>query len=208
MSQNTQIRASDVWKRYSARGRWILQGVNLEISSGQLVSISGENGSGKSTLLSVLAGETGATRGQITRTGEIGYCPQSPALYPRLTVDEHFALYGQATNLSSQSVEEARVASLQRLSFEQYRSTQCRSLSGGTKAKLSLSLSLLGNPSTLILDEPYAAFDLSSYEAFWDLITEQRGKGRAVVIVSHLELDTERFDRRWTIDNGQLQDVA
>lgn len=208
MNEKTLITATDVWKRYKARGRWVLQGVNLEISAGQLVSISGENGSGKSTLLSVLAGETAPTRGTVSRISAIGYCPQSPALYPRLTVDEHFALYGQAANLPSTVVEQARISALERLAFDKYGGTQSRSLSGGTRAKLSLSLSLLGDPAVLILDEPYAAFDLSSYEAFWDLVTEQRSAGRAVVIVSHLELDTERFDRRWTIHGGKLADVV
>jgi ABC-type multidrug transport system ATPase subunit len=194
----------DLWKRYGRRSDYVLQGVSLSVRPGELVSVTGENGSGKSTLLSILANELAPTKGAVLRSGRIGYCPQQPALYPRLTVDEHFALYAAAGRLDKDQVAETRKHVLATLGFERFADVQSRNLSGGTRSKLNLGLSLLGDPNCLVLDEPYAAFDLSSYEAFWSLIDDQRAYGRAVIVVAHMELEAARFDQRWSLNHGTL----
>ncbi|WP_106396570.1 ATP-binding cassette domain-containing protein [Actinocorallia populi] len=204
MEVTAVLAAREVWKRYRRSGSDVLKGVSLTVSPGELVSITGENGAGKSTLLSILAGETRPTKGSVTRPDRLGYCAQEPALYPRLTVDEHFALYAAAAGLDGAKVGTVRAGVLKTLDFERFAGVQTRALSGGTRAKLNLGLSLIGDPEVLILDEPYAAFDLASYEAFWALVDQQRDLGRAVVVVAHLELDARRFDQRLTLRDGVL----
>lgn len=204
----TVVSASDIRKKYQRSAGDVLKGVSLTVRAGELVSITGENGSGKSTLLGIIAGETRASSGEIALSGRVGYCPQIPALYPRLTVDEHFALYASAGGLDATEVEQTRIDVLKTLDFERFAGVQSRALSGGTRAKLNLGLALLGTPDLLVLDEPYAAFDLSSYQAFWALIDQQRGAGRAVIVVAHLELDATRFDQRLVLRDGLLTEAA
>ena len=208
MIHSATIEATDLWKRYRRAGPDVLRGVDLTVGRGELVSVTGENGSGKSTLLAILAGEQFPTCGTVQRRGRTGYCPQTPALYPRLTVDEHFELYAAAGRLSPADVTTTRDEVLELLAFGQFRDTQVRALSGGSQAKLNLALSLLGDPDALILDEPYAAFDLASHRAFWALMERQREQGKAVIVVAHMEPDPDRFDQCLTLRAGALRQVT
>ncbi len=67
-------------------------------------------------------------------------------------------------------------------------------LSGGTRQKLNLTLALIHAPDVLLLDEPYQGFDWETYLRFWDLVGTLRERGRAVVVITHLVFEEERFD--------------
>ena len=90
------------------RRQAVLRGADLELRPGQVVGMIGENGSGKSTLMRILVGALRADSGSVTHTGRIGYCPQAPLLYPRLTCDEHFDLFGHAYGMTRQATEQGR----------------------------------------------------------------------------------------------------
>jgi len=79
------------------RPQQVLQGTDITLHPGEVVGLVGENGSGKSTLMKIMVGALIADAGSVTKTGRIGYCPQEPLLYGRLTRDEHFVLFGRAT---------------------------------------------------------------------------------------------------------------
>jgi ABC-2 type transport system ATP-binding protein len=64
--------------------------------AGEVVGLVGENGSGKSTFMKILVGALAADAGTVKRSGRLGYCPQEPVVYERLTCDEHFELFGRA----------------------------------------------------------------------------------------------------------------
>jgi ABC-2 type transport system ATP-binding protein len=68
-------------------------------------------------------------------------------------------------------------------------------LSGGTRQKLNLSLTLLANPDVLLLDEPYQGFDHGTYVDFWDLVSAWRSADRAVLVVTHMLTELWRADR-------------
>jgi ABC-type multidrug transport system ATPase subunit len=70
-----------------------------------------------------------------------------------------------------------------------------RSLSGGTRQKLNLALSLLGDPQVLLLDEPYQGFDRGSYVNFWDHVDRWRERGCATLVVTHMLAELSRVDR-------------
>ncbi|WP_244605472.1 ATP-binding cassette domain-containing protein [Halorhabdus rudnickae] len=170
-SQTTVVEAKNIEKAYGSwlpfsRSVEVLDGATLEIGSGEIVGIMGENGSGKSTLMQVLAGVLGYDRGTVTRSGRIGWCPQEPRLYDRLTVDETFDLFGEAYDMSNSDVEGARSWLLEELDFERFRDRQVRNLSGGNKQKLNLSVALMHEPDLLLLDEPYTGFDWKTFQAF------------------------------------------
>src|SRR5262245_21468238 len=185
------------------RGRQVLHGVDLSLAPGEVVGLVGENGSGKSTLMKVIVGALPADEGTVSRAGRVGYCPQEPVLYPRLTCDEHFELYGHAYGMARSAMRQARADSYAALGFDRYARTRADQLSGGTLAKLNLGLALLADPDLLLLDEPYAGFDWDTYQKFWGLVAARRAAGRSALIVSHFVVDEDRFDRIIDLRNGR-----
>ncbi|MDO9494811.1 MAG: ATP-binding cassette domain-containing protein [Nocardioides sp.] len=181
----------------------VLAGAEIALEPGEVVGLVGENGSGKSTLMRILVGDLRPDAGLVTRSGLVGYCPQEPLVYPRLTCDEHFDLFGRAYGMTTQQERDSRAAIYDSLGFERFAATRADQLSGGTLAKLNLGLALLPDPALLLLDEPYAGFDWDTYLKFWDLVDERRAAGRTVLIVSHFVVDEARFDRIVEIRDGR-----
>lgn len=202
------LEAAGIEKAYT-RGWWparrhtpVLRGADLALRPGEVVGLVGENGSGKSTLMKILVGALAADAGTVTVSGRLGYCPQEPVFYERLTCDEHFELFGRAYRMTAEAERQARRGIYRALGFERYAATRTDRLSGGTLAKLNLGLALLADPEVLLLDEPYAGFDWDTYIKFWDLVAQRRADGRSVLIISHFVADEERFDRIVQLRDG------
>ncbi|HZC07209.1 MAG TPA: ABC transporter ATP-binding protein [Ktedonobacterales bacterium] len=192
--------ARGISKRYGRRQ--VLQDISFELAAGSLVGIVGENGAGKSTLLRILAGELRPSAGEVSLNGALGYCPQAPVLNDALTVAQHLDYFRAAYHLAD---ERWATELVQRLGYERYCATPVRALSGGSKQKLNLTIALMRDPAVLLLDEPYQGFDWETYLRFWDLASELRQRGRAVLIISHLVYDRSRFDKLYSLANGRLQ---
>jgi ABC-type multidrug transport system ATPase subunit len=133
----------------------------------------------------------------------LGYCPQEPVVYERLTCDEHFELFGRAYRMTPDAERRSRRELYAALGFERYAATRADQLSGGTLAKLNLGLALLADPQVLLLDEPYAGFDWDTYLRFWQLVAQRRTAGRTVLIISHFVADEDRFDRIVDLREGR-----
>ena len=183
----------------------VLRGADLELSAGEVVGLVGENGSGKSTLMKILVGALSADAGLVHRLGRIGYCPQLPQVYGRLTCDDHFELFGAAYGLTPTEARASARGLYESLGFGRFAEDRADELSGGTLAKLNLSLALLADPEVLLLDEPYAGFDFDTYQKFWDMVAERRAAGRSALIVSHFVVDEHRFDRIVQIRDGKAE---
>ena len=184
-------------------GSAVLRGADLLVGAGEVVGLVGENGSGKSTLMKILVGAEAADSGVVRVSGRIGYCPQEPVLYERLTCDEHLELFGVAYGMSEDAAAAAAEDLYVTLGFDRWRAARVEELSGGTKAKLNLALALLADPEVLLLDEPYAGFDWDTYQKFWGLVADRRQAGRAVLVVSHFLVDEDRFDRVVELKDGR-----
>jgi len=173
----------------------VLKGADVALRPGEIVGLVGENGSGKSTLMKILVGALGRDGGTVERSGSMGFCPQDPILYERLTCDEHFELFAKAYGMEQPDLDESRSEIYEALGFAGWSGVRVEELSGGTRAKLNLGLALLPDPDVLLLDEPYAGFDWDTYQRFWELTAERRAAGRGLLIISHFIADQERFDR-------------
>jgi ABC-2 type transport system ATP-binding protein len=203
------LTARAITKSYTA-GLWprrrslrVLRGADIDLQTGEVVGLVGENGSGKSTLIKILVGSLTRDGGTIVRHGSLGYCPQEPILYERLTCDEHFELFGEAYRLGSAEIDRARDEVYDVLGFGRWSGARVEELSGGTRGKLNLGLALLPDPQVLLLDEPYASLDWDTYLRFWELTATRRDQGRSLLIISHFIADEDRFDRIYDLSDGR-----
>jgi ABC-2 type transport system ATP-binding protein len=126
-----------------------------------------------------------------------------PLLWDKLTVDEHFELFAEAYGLAPGEAGEARKGLLDELQFGKYVGYRVEELSGGTRQKLNLALSLLHSPRLLLLDEPYSGFDWETYLRFWEMAERRRGEGMGIMIVSHLLSERERLSRVYELRDGR-----
>lgn len=193
------LQARGVHKAYGRHP--VLQGVDLTVETGQLVAVVGENGAGKSTLLKTLAGTLRADEGEVRLDGTLGYCPQDPVVNDNLTVEQHLRYFAAAYRIP----DLRRAGELvDRLGYRQYQRQAVGALSGGTRQKLNLTLALLHDPDVLLLDEPYQGFDWETYLRFWDLVADLRSRGKAIVIITHLVFEQDRYDVLADIVDGRL----
>ena len=188
-----RVSATGICKGFG--GKAVLEGAALEVRAGEVVALVGENGAGKTTLLRICAGLIPAESGEVRVKGSIGYCPQEPGVFELLTAEEHLVLFGRALGLPRRKALAQGQSLLEGFGFPLGERGAARDLSAGTKQKLNLALALLGDPSVLLLDEPYQGFDRGTYVNFWDHVRGWRRDARAVVIVTHMLAELNRVDR-------------
>ena len=181
----------------------VLDGASLMVCAGELVGLVGENGSGKSTLMQIVVGMLGSDSGRVERIGRLGYCPQTPMLWDKLTIDEHFALFARAYGLDDELRDKAAAELASDLRFERYRGYRVEELSGGTRQKLNLALALMHEPHVLLLDEPYSGVDGETYQRFLEMSERRRDAGMGILIVSHFLTERERLNRVYALDHGK-----
>jgi ABC-2 type transport system ATP-binding protein len=209
LSATQVLRVDGVMKRFRRGAPWrrrtvqVLRGASLEVRPGEIVGLVGENGSGKSTLMQIIVGMLARDAGSVERPARLGYCPQLPLLWDKLTVDEHFELFAEAYRLGPGEAGEARAGLLDELQFGKYLGYRVEELSGGTRQKLNLALSLLHSPRLLLLDEPYAGFDWETYMRFWEMAERRRSEGMGIMIVSHLLSERDRLSRVYELRDGR-----
>jgi len=186
----------------------VLRGASLEVQPGELVGLVGENGSGKSTLMQITVGLLSRDSGTLSAPARLGYCPQQPLLWDKLTVAEHFDLFAQAYELDDDAATAARDGLLVELCFAKYLDYRVEALSGGTRQKLNLALALVHEPRLLLLDEPYAGFDWETYLRFWEMAERRRATGMGILIVSHLLAERERLTRIYELRDGRCEVIS
>ena len=180
----------------------VLRDASLEVRPGELVGLVGENGSGKSTLMQILVGLLPRDAGELRVPTRLGYCPQEPLLWEKLTIREHFELFAEAYSLDAGTATARRDALLEELGFARYNDYRVEKLSGGTAQKLNLALALLNEPELLLLDEPYTGFDWQTYLTFWEMAERRRAGGMGILIVSHLLAERDRLTRVYELRDG------
>jgi len=204
------LRVRDVRKTFRSGPPWrrrtteVLRGASVEVAPGELAGLVGENGSGKSTLLQIIVGLLARDGGEVERPARLGYCPQRPLLWDKLTVAEHFALFATAYDMTEEQAHAAKAAMLDELQFSRYERFRVEELSGGTRQKLNLALALMHEPQLLLLDEPYTGFDWETYLRFWEMSERRREAGMGILIVSHLLAERDRLTRVHELRDGRV----
>ena len=187
------LEARGVSKRYGARHA--VREVSLAARAGELVAIIGPNGAGKTTLLSILAGETRPDGGTVSRPpAEIGWVPQQPALYGRLTVAENLRLFARLERCADVAAAVERM--LAQTGLGDRAGDRVETLSGGNRQRVNVAIGLLSAPEVLLLDEPSTALDPGQRERLWEFLRGLVEGGTAIVYSTHNVQEAERHAHR------------
>jgi ABC-2 type transport system ATP-binding protein len=187
------LKAEGLVKRFGDREA--LRGVSLEASPGELVAIIGPNGAGKTTLLSILAGIQPPDAGTVSHgREEIGWVPQQPALYSKLTVKENLKLFARLEGCGD--VDGAVGRMLDQTQLRDRADDQVAVLSGGNRQRVNIAIGLLADPPVLLLDEPSAALDPRQRERLWEFVLALAEQGTTVVYSTHNVQEAERYARQ------------
>jgi ABC-2 type transport system ATP-binding protein len=196
------LSASALTKRYGELEA--LADVSFTVNAGEIVAVLGPNGAGKTTLLSLLAGVQAPSAGSVggdPRT--VGWAPQQPALYSKLSVSENLELFARLEKVPDVAAAVARM--LAQTALGDRAREPVGSLSGGNRQRVNVALGLIADPPVLALDEPSGALDPSQRERLWGFITTRARAGTAVVFSSHNVSEAERYaDRVLVLSAGRL----
>jgi ABC-2 type transport system ATP-binding protein len=195
------LEATGLVKRFG--DRTALRDVSLTAGSGELVAVIGPNGAGKTTLLSILAGILPADGGNVSRQPqEIGWVPQHPAVYGKLTVEENLGLFARLEGVPEPGAAVERMLELTGL--RERAGDQVGELSGGNRQRVNIAVGLLAEPEILLLDEPTAALDPRQREALWKFVLRMAGEGTTVLYATHNVQEADRYaDRVIVLADGE-----
>jgi ABC-2 type transport system ATP-binding protein len=187
------IEADRLVKRYGRREA--LKGVSFSARRGELVAVIGPNGAGKTTLLSILAGIQSSDSGTVSRLpAEVGWVPQQPALYGKLTVAENLSLFARLEGVPDPRASVERMLDLTGL--RERAGDEVARLSGGNRHRVNIAIGLVAEPEVLLLDEPSAALDPRQRERLWRFILRLAAEGTTVVFATHNVQEADRYAQR------------
>ena len=211
------LRAVDLRKRYG--GRAVVNGVSIEVGSGEVVGLLGPNGAGKTTTFHSIVGfltpdegrilldETDITDLPMYRRANkgIGYLPQETSIFRRLTVEQNIRAVLETRGLSRQDLEARLLELLAELDLTPRADQRADTLSGGETRRVEIARALACDPSYILLDEPFAGIDPRTVEDLQNIVSDLRAKGLGVLITDHNVRETlEITDRAYIMVDGQI----
>ena len=195
-------------------GRRAVDGVEMQITRGEIVGFLGPNGSGKTTTLRMLCGLLTPDAGQGRVLGydvienshdikrRVGYMTQKFSFYEDMSVEENMHFVARLYGLSDRRKKVN--ATLERFGLTDRRTQMAGTLSGGWKQRMALAACILHEPDLLLLDEPTAGVDPQARRDFWDEIHRLAGNGLTVLVSTHYMDEAERCGRIVYIFEGRL----
>ncbi|KAK9310741.1 hypothetical protein QLX08_000052 [Tetragonisca angustula] len=196
-----------------------LKGISMDLYEGQITALLGHNGAGKTTLMSILTGIISATEGKVLINGQniarnlqsirynLGLCPQENMVFPYLSVFEQLEFFGllKGANKKPQEIKRNVNALLDKLKLREKRDVLPSTLSGGQKRRLCLGMALIGDASTIVLDEPTSGMDPETRRDIWDIILKIRGKKTILISTHNMEEADILGDRIAIVHGGRLK---
>jgi len=189
-----------------------VDGVDLEVWSGECFGLLGPNGAGKTTTIEICEGLLEPDSGTVELFGltwarhgaelrqRLGVQLQDTQLSEKLTVGETVRLF-RSFYRRGPSVEEV----IRMVQLEEKRKARVGALSGGQKQRLAMACALVGDPDLLFLDEPTTGLDPQARRQLWELIGRLKREGRTVILTTHYMEEAERLcDRVAIIDRGRI----
>lgn len=193
-------------------------GLDLEIARGELFALLGPNGAGKTTTIKMLVGLLRASRGAVRVAGHdlvrdsraahlhIGYVPDEPCLYDKLTGREFLWFIADMFGMPKATAERRIAAEIANFELGEFADDLAESYSLGMRQRLVFASSLLHDPDVLVLDEPMVGLDPRSVRIVKDLLRERTREGMTVFMSTHtLAMAEELADRVGIMVRGRLR---
>lgn len=138
----------------------------------------------------------------------MGVCPQFDLLWPQLTVSEHLYFYARLKGIPNDEIDNKVMKAIEEVKLSKFADFPSSSLSGGMKRRLSVAISLVGDPKIVFLDEPSTGLDPDNRRQLWEVLAKCQ-KSRAILITTHMMEEADALcNRVGIITNGVLRTVA
>ncbi len=199
--------------------RTSLEGLSMQVETGEVFGFIGPNGAGKSTTIKLLMGLIFPTTGSARILGkpisdvemhrDIGYLPEQPYFYDYLTAAELLDYFARIHNLSAAERQERIPRMLKKVGLETAQNIHLRKYSKGMLQRVGLAQAMLHDPKVVILDEPMSGLDPVGRREVRDIILELKREGKTVMFSTHILSDAEMLcDRVGVIVGGKLRGVG
>jgi ABC-2 type transport system ATP-binding protein len=211
--QSAHVKAEQLSKRFGDRD--VIAPLDLEIEPGTIVGLIGPSGSGKTTTVRLLAGLLAPTDGSASVFGvpsteltaheraRIGYLPQSPALFPELSLHENLSFHASMYGLPLR--RRRRLDSLlDWVELTEHRTKRVSQASGGMQRRLALAAAFVHDPLVVFLDEPTAGIDPILREKLWGRFREAAERGTTIVVTTQYVGEAGQCDMVGLLSDGEL----
>jgi len=216
-SSGSSIQAEGLVKTYGSRN--VVDGLNVRIAAGEVVGLLGPNGAGKTTTFYMMVGLVPVSAGFVRLDGKditklrmhqrarhgIGYLPQEPSVFRKLTVEENILAIVETVGVPRGERAAQVRFHLEELHLTTVAKQKAYTLSGGERRRLEIARTLVTRPKFLLMDEPFAAIDPISVAEVQKIILQLKRQGIGVVVTDHNVRETLRIvDRAYLIHKGKV----
>ncbi|GAB5581249.1 ABC-type organic anion transporter ABCA8 isoform X3 [Prionailurus iriomotensis] len=210
---------------FSTRKKKIaIRNISFCVNKGEVLGLLGHNGAGKSTSIKMVTGDTKPTAGTVVLEGYrtsprqpeddtikfLGYCPQENSLWPGLTGKDHLELYAAVKGMSKQEAALSTSRLVEAFKLQEQLKVPVKDLAHEVKRKLCFALSVLGDPSVVLLDEPSTGVDPEGQQQMWQAIqTIVKNTEKGVLLTTHSMAEAEAVcDRVAIMVSGKLRCIG
>jgi lipopolysaccharide export system ATP-binding protein len=211
------LTTTDLTKSFG--GRTVVRGVNIEISSGEVVGLLGPNGAGKTTTFSMVVGLVSPDSGRVLLDGNdvtedpmyirarkgIGYLPQEPSIFRGLTVEQNILAILETLGVDGGARRTRLRELLAELGLTPLAKSPAYTLSGGERRRVEITRALVVSPVFMLLDEPFAGIDPIAVTDIQKIIFHLKNRGIGVLVTDHNVRETLRItDRAYIVHDGVI----
>ncbi|MGB3548755.1 MAG: LPS export ABC transporter ATP-binding protein [Saprospiraceae bacterium] len=212
-----QLRSENLVKKYGRRT--VVKGVSLEVNQGEIVGLLGPNGAGKTTTFYMVVGFVRPQEGAVylddqditslamyqrARRG-IGYLPQEPSVFRKLSVEDNIAAVLELTDLNKSDQRDRLESLIQEFRLDKVRKSKGDTLSGGERRRTEIARALATNPNFILLDEPFAGIDPIAVEDIQYIVAKLKTKNIGILITDHNVQETLSItDRAYLMFEGDI----
>ncbi|MBK8402975.1 MAG: LPS export ABC transporter ATP-binding protein [Saprospiraceae bacterium] len=211
------LRTENLIKKYG--NRTVVNGVNINVQQGEIVGLLGPNGAGKTTTFYMIVGFITPDVGKVflddmdvtkeamyirARKG-LGYLPQEPSVFRKLSVENNIKAILEMGNLSKEEQRSKLESLIDEFQLSKVRKNPGDSLSGGERRRTEIARALASDPSFILLDEPFAGIDPIAVEDIQSIVATLKGKNIGILITDHNVQETLSItDRAYLIFEGRI----
>ena len=212
-----KLSAENLVKRYGKRT--VVKGVSIEVNQGEIVGLLGPNGAGKTTTFYMTVGFIKPNDGNVFIDNEditklpmykraqrgIGYLPQEPSVFRKLSVEDNIKAVLEMTRLSKSEQAEKLETLIEEFTLEKVRKSRGDTLSGGERRRTEIARALAVSPNFILLDEPFAGIDPIAVEDIQSIVSTLKEKNIGILITDHNVQETLSItDRAYLMFEGSI----